>query len=985
MVSDFLEWLEKRAGTHWQVIHHELLPEIKPSFQNAPIQVHDVVKELIKSIAIRSLYSHQAEAVKEALEGKNVALSTSTSSGKTLCYQIPAIDRLVRDPLSHVLMLFPLKALERDQLDSFLTLSSKIGLNAAVYDGDTPESERKKIRNNPPRALITNPDMLHLGLLAFHDSWRNFFKNLSLIVLDEVHTYKGIFGSHVSQVLSRTKRICGLYGKRPQFVSCSATIGNPGKFVSTLINDDVSVVDKSGAPSPQRHFVFLNPIVSPYTVASSLFVRAVESGLKTIVFTRARKITELITLWALNEAPNLRNRISSYRAGFLPEERREIEAKLFSGKLDGVISTSALEMGIDVGGLDLCILVGYPGTIVNTWQRGGRVGRQGRPSAIVMIAGQDALDQYFVHNPSDFFVRKCEEATLDPLNIEVLKKHIPCAAAESPIDPSETWIKTKEAQTALENLLDTGVIYRSPDGSLNSVNPRPHRDVDLRNVGGSYSIFLESGKKPIGVSSGARAFHECHEGAIYLHRTKQYVVKKLDLERHNVFVAPCSVSYYTKCISEKDTKILGAPLRCREFPGFMAREAKLRVTERVIGYEKRRTNGQDLIGVLDLQLPLLTFDTVGLWIEIPDQIKHAISKSGLHFMGGIHAMEHAAISMFPLFALCERDDIGGISCPEHEQVCRAAVFIYDGHPGGVGLSSRVFDVLEDLLQTTLKLVKSCECEIGCPSCIHSPKCGSGNKPLDKQACIKILEYLLQPELLSNSQKAPVPQKKPQNKRPKPSAIEMGPVVPPAIEQPADQMKELVMPPNKQTSPEIVFFDLETQKLADDVGGWKHVAKMKLSIAVTYSNISGFHAFTEETVNELVKSLKIADLVVGFNHIKFDYEVLSAYTGENLRIGRNLDILLEVQKTIGHRLSLNHLAQFTLGMKKSGSGMDAPVWFQQGRFDLLEKYCRDDVIITRDLYQFGVENGYLLYQRRDGRTVRVPVSWDNELLITKELK
>lgn len=954
------------------MVHHELLPEQDPVFADLPVKVHDTIKNLIKSTNIRSLYSHQATAIQEAIQGNNIALSTSTSSGKTLCYQIPALNRLIRDPKSHVLMLFPLKALERDQLDSFLTLSNKIGVNAAIYDGDTPDAERKKIRSNPPRVLITNPDMLHLGLLAFHNSWRNFFKKLSIIVLDEVHTYKGIFGSHVSQVLLRTKRVCGLYGNRPQFITCSATIGNPGKFVSTLINDDVCVIDQSGAPTPARHFVFLNPVLSPYTVASSLFVRAIESGLKTIVFTRARKITELITLWALNEAPHLRNRISSYRAGFLPEERREIEARLFSGQLDGVISTSALEMGIDVGGLDLCILVGYPGTIVNTWQRGGRVGRKGRPSAIVMIAGQDALDQYFVRNPSDFFVRKCEEATLDPLNIEVLKKHIPCAAAELPISPTEPWIQAKEAQAAVEDLLGAGAIYRSPDGGLNSVNPRPHRDVDLRNVGSSYSIFLEGGNKPIGMSSGTRAFHECHEGAIYLHRTKQYVVRKLDLERHNIFVSPCSVSYYTKSISEKDTKILGAPLRSREFPGFTAREARLRVTENVTGYEKRRTRGQDLIGVLDLKLPPLTFETVGLWIEIPDETKEAITKSGLHFMGGIHAMEHAAISMFPLFALCERDDIGGISCPEHDQVCRAAVFIYDGHPGGVGLASRAFDVLQELLATTLNLVKNCECETGCPSCIHSPKCGSGNKPLDKQACVKLLEYLLHPELLSNSKKS---LENISLKNCSRTPIKMINSVPASTCEKTKKNERKVMAPVEKSAPsEIVFFDLETQKLSHEVGGWQYIAKMKLSIAVTYSESRGFQAFTEDAVNQLVDVLKSADLVVGFNHVKFDYEVLSAYTGENLRTGQNLDILLEIQKIIGHRLSLDHLAQFTLGKKKSGSGMDAPMWFKEGRFDLLEKYCRDDVIITRDLYQFGLDEGYLLYQKRNGQKTKIPVSW-----------
>ncbi len=410
-----------------------------------------------------------------------------------------------------------------------------------------------------------------------------------------------------------------------------------------------------------------------------------------------------------------------------------------------MISTSALEMGIDVGGLDLCLLVGYPGTIINTWQRGGRVGRAGRPSAIVMLAGNDALDQYFLRNPRDFFERTCEEAILDPFNSEVLKRHIPCAAAETPIFPEEEWSRQPEIQTALEELEQEGTLYRGGDGSWRSASRRPHRGVDLRGIGESYAIFLEDRKTLIGSSSGMRAFTECHEGAVYLHRTRQYVVTKLDLQRRNVLVKPSNLSYYTRALNEKDTKILGAPIRTRDFPGFTVREGKLKVTTTIVGYEKRRSSGQELIGMVDLDLPPLHFETVGIWIEIPDEVKDAVQKAGLHFMGGIHAMEHAAISMFPLFALCDRDDIGGISTPEHEQVCRAAVFIYDGHPGGVGLSHRAFEVIEELLEKTRLLVEKCPCEAGCPSCIHSPKCGSGNKPLDKKACLATLEFLLHPD------------------------------------------------------------------------------------------------------------------------------------------------------------------------------------------------------------------------------------------------
>ncbi len=1053
MLETFLEWLGEPSNSGWNLVHHEILPAANPQFEAIPANLEPRVSRLIRGSGIDLLYSHQANAAQLALDGRNVVLSTSTASGKTLAYQIPVLDRLVKDPDARALFLFPLKALERDQRDAFVTLAADTSITIGVYDGDTPESERRKIRNQPPRVLITNPDMLHLGLLAYHDTWRELFANLAYIVLDEVHTYKGIFGSHISQVLLRTLRVCAVHGSAPGFIACSATISNPGPFVTRLIGQEVAVVDRSGAPASDRHFLFVNPVLSPYTVAARIFTRALESGLKTIVFTRARKITELITTWVLGESPHLRNRISSYRAGFLPEERREIEAKLFSGQMDGVISTSALEMGIDVGGLDLCLLVGYPGTIINTWQRGGRVGRGARPSAIVLIAGTDALDQYFLRNPHDFFGRNCEEAILDPLNKEVLKRHLPCAAAESPISSEEPWTASPEVQSVLEELDEAGVIYSGPDGAWRSIMRRPQREVDLRGIGLSYGIFLEDRKTLIGNSSGFRVFTECHEGAVYLHRTRQYLVTKLDLERQNVLVQPASLRYYTRALSETETEILGAPIRSQEFPGFTAREARLKVTEQVTAYEKRRTQGQDLIGVVTLDLPPVHFETIGIWLEIPDEIKNAIQKKELNFMGGIHAVEHAAISMFPLFALCDRDDIGGISMTEHPQVCRAAIFIYDGHPGGVGLSHRAFDVIQELLEKTKLLVASCPCETGCPSCIHSPKCGNGNKPLDKQACLLILEWLLNPEKMESAALAAkkigkkqwtrqertqarfelgkascIPER---DKHSEPTAVARNKrifrplagepeqaisnseahslifpdlsgensrtVTAPRVVFEPKEGGEQIMPIqldnmaqahgiNSQEAPiistvtglknkKVVFFDLETQKLAQEVGGWRNVCRMQLSIGVAHTEERGFTTFTEETVSDLINLLKNADLVVGFNHMRFDYEVLRAYTDENLRALPNLDILAHVESSLGFRLSLDHLAQFTLGKNKSGAGTDAVKWFREGRMDLLEQYCRDDVAITRDLYLFGLGNGFLRYKRKGGRTDKIPVKWE----------
>ncbi|MFH1116137.1 MAG: DEAD/DEAH box helicase [Pseudomonadota bacterium] len=1032
MLHSFVEWLKDPKNHGWDVVHHEILEEKPAALEPLPPQIDERVAGLLKRAGIEHPYSHQTQAIRLSIQGRDTVLSTSTASGKTLGFQVPVLDRLIREPRSHALFLFPLKALERDQRDAFLEFAGDSQVDAAVYDGDTPESERSRIRSSPPRVLITNPDMLHVSLLAYHDSWKEFFANLRYIVLDEVHTYKGIFGSHISQVVLRTLRVCNVHGSNPVFVACSATVANPGTFVSKLIGRDVSVVDKSGAPVSARHFLFLNPVLSPYTVAARLFIQALNAGLKTIVFTRSRKLTELITTWVMHDAPHLRRRVSSYRAGFLPEERREIETQLFSGQMDGVISTSALEMGINVGGLDLCILVGYPGTIINTWQRGGRVGRSGRPSAIVLIAGYDALDQYFLRNPQDFFGRSCEEAILDPLNREVLKRHIPCAAAETPIRPPEQWALTPEAASVIEELRENGILRSGRDGSLYSAQRRPQRNVDLRSIGDAYSISLHPGNKLIGSSSGARALKECHKGAVYLHRTRQYVVSDLDLKRRNIIVQPARVNYYTRALSEKDTTVIRAPVRSRDFPGFTIREADLKVTEIITSYEKRRSSGQDLIGLVELDLPPLHFETVGIWLEIPDRVKQMITGAGLHFMGGIHAVEHAAISMFPLFALCDRDDIGGIATPHHEQVGGAAVFIYDGHPGGVGLAHRAYDVIDELLEKARALVEKCPCEDGCPSCIHSPKCGSGNKPLDKKACLAVLELLMNPEKklvlpLHKEEEPPLlfPDLADKTLRTQTAGSTSpasntsagncagtdGSILPPdAKEQPimkAPSLKGINLPsavpaskpqvtvdpgasasaakkrgpvPNRPTpaararSGGVVVFDLETRKLADEVGGWGNIREMRLSLGVVHTERDGFLTFTEETVSDLIDVLKKSNLIVGFNQMRFDYEVLSAYTDENLRALPNLDILVSVQAKLGHRLSLDRIAAVTLGEKKSGTGLEAAQWFREGRMDLLEKYCRDDVRITRDLYLYGMEKGHLLYEPKGRGIAKIPVDW-----------
>jgi DEAD/DEAH box helicase domain-containing protein len=519
---------------------------------------------------------------------------------------------------------------------------------------------------------------------------------------------------------------------------------------------------------------------------------------------------------------------------------------------------------------------------------------------------------------------------------------------------------------------------------------------------------------------------------VYLHRAKQYLVTEMDLTRRNVFVEPAKLGYYTRALVEKTTEIIGAPLRSQIFPGFVVREGRLKVTARVVAYEKRRTSGQILIDVVELDLPPMRFETIGIWIEIPDEVKRTIENSPRHFMGGIHALEHAAISMFPLFAMCDRDDIGGISTPQHEQVCKAAVFIYDGHSGGVGLSRRAFDVIEDLLRATLALVEGCPCETGCPSCIHSPKCGSGNKPLDKEACVRVLTLLFNPEakaevvrrrggettrlglpgtparIASDAVQIPNPSGfiKPAETIPVEVEARKTPSVSTRIDDPiaAEPPRKtaltrrpkaataLLAPKTETDDPphdiadrihgRVVVFDLETQRLAQDVGGWSHIRDMGISIAVTHCEGEGFRTFFEDDVDDLVRLLVSADLVVGYNQLRFDYEVLTAYTDEDLRKLPNLDMLKYVEAVLGYRLKLDQLAAGTLGRSKTGNGLIAPEWFREGKFDLLEQYCREDVNITRDLFRFGNEHGYLLFQGRGRGLKKVEVRWAEKAAPTR---
>ncbi|HEU5180293.1 MAG TPA: DEAD/DEAH box helicase [Candidatus Polarisedimenticolia bacterium] len=909
---------------------------------------------------IERLYLHQAKAMDRVREGENVLVVTPTASGKSLIYIVPTFEQVVERPGARALYLFPYKALEQDQLKAILELGADLGngrtIRAEIYDGDTPPARRKAIKADPPDILITNPDMLHLGLLAYHDDWRELFAHLRLVVVDELHVYKGIFGTHLHHILARLRRVAEHHGARPRFIASSATIANPAELGNALTGETFSVVDDNGAPRAAKHIAFLNPH-SAYTCATKLVARSLKEGYRTIAFTKARKITELIHSWLVQQDPGLRRQISSYRAGYLPEERREIERGLLEGRIRGVISTSALELGVDIGGLDVCVLVGYPGSIVSSWQRIGRVGREDRESLTCLVGMPDALDQYFMREPEEFFRRGFERVVFDPANRVIAADHLVCAAAEIPLArPEDERRYAPEVIEVIGDLERNGDLVRDADAERwYSFRRNPQRGVNLRGIGNTYTIALEpygssSSGRVIGTVDAVRAFHECHEGAIYLHHGQQFLVRALDVENRRVRVLAVDSDFYTQVMADKQTEILET-LASRTLGAARVHLGRLKVTERILGYEKRRLHGRDRLSTHDLDLPPILFETVGLWMELPEELRSMVVEREGHFMGGIHAVEHAAISLFPLLAICDRNDIGGISYPLHPQIGRSAIFIYDGYPGGVGLAAKGYEALEDLLEHTRALLEHCGCEKGCPSCIQSPKCGNGNQPLDKAAAALVLQVLTGKQALAQPA-APAPEWVPIPRPPSP----------PAAARSAPQGR-------------ILYFDLETMRSADEVGGWEHTHQMGMSVGVVYEEeTSQYRIYREKDVERLLLDLVTADRVIGFNIDRFDLRVLGGYVGWDLKKIQTFDMLRYIHDRLGFRLRLDALAEATLGQRKTGDGLQALAWAREGRFDLIEEYCRKDVEVTRSLHRFGASSGYLLYQDREGRRVRLPVDW-----------
>ncbi|MDP3480473.1 MAG: DEAD/DEAH box helicase, partial [Desulfoprunum sp.] len=930
-IEEYLTALKASKKFGPQVICHKVFPEVERSKSPDQPPFSTDIQQVLQAKGIEQLYSHQVEAISHLMRGDNILVATPTASGKSMIYNLPVLQQLLSEDPGHALYLFPLKALAQDQLRILIDMAEMLpagtlqhfpGL-AAIYDGDTSVYQRRKIKDSVPAILMTNPDMLHLSILPFHGNWSSFLQKLRYIVIDEVHTYRGVFGSHMAWVLRRLQRIIKYYGGHPRFVLLSATIGNPKEFGEKLIDRKVHVITQSGAARAEKHFVFLNPWDSAATTASQLLEAAMKRGLRTIVYTKSRRMTELIHLWTCPRLGNLAHKLSSYRAGFLPEERRKIEGKLNRGELLGVVSTSALELGIDIGDLDLCILVGYPGSIMASWQRGGRVGRQFQQSAIIMIGQEDALDQHFMRQPEDFFCRSSEAAVVNPLNETIVKQHLHCAAAEIPLAADEPLVQNPHIKKGIDSLTRSSQLLQDADGKTWYASlKRPQRHINLRGGGVQLALIDCENGVIFGEMDGGRALTECHPGAVYIHRANSWIVEDLDIEGREVKCRQKKPNYYTRPISTKETEILEVLNKKTVFCCPIS-FGRIKVTERVTGYQKFNIATHKLITTVSLDLPEQTIETEGFWLEIPREIQQKLEESQQHFMGAIHALEHAMISLFPLLVLCDRNDIGGISCPWHAQTEGAAIFVYDGHAGGVGLSAEAYHKIDDLLMEAEKTIQLCRCENGCPSCVHSPKCGSGNRPIDKVACLALLKEILRskPKAINTVRLSRI---QPENdRRTEPIPISKAGSAP--ICQETHRLGRKMLPGHYGV------FDLETIRSAAEVGGWHRCERMGISVAVLYdSQLEGCVTYLEHEVDHLIEHLQRLELVVGFNNRRFDYRVLGGYSSWDFNRLPSLDLLEEVSNHLGYRLSLDRLAQQTLGIGKSADGLQALQWYKEGR-------------------------------------------------------
>jgi len=735
-----------------RVVAKHIRKSSEPVYGDWPEWVSKDIRNALKKVGIEQLYEHQRVAA-EATQNGSVVLSTDTASGKSLCFNLPVLNKLTSDPQARALYLYPTKALAQDQVRSLSKLSLK-GLSPAIYDGDTPQDQRKALRHRA-NMVLTNPDMLHAGILPHHELWSQFFSKLQYVVIDEAHVYRGVFGSHVANVLRRLRRLAKLYGQEPTFTLASATIHNPLELAQDLTGiKEFTLIDKSTSGCTRRDECIWNPPLldvesgkrnSALQEAVELLTDLVRRDIKTICFIKSRRGVELIT-HAVQErlkakGSELADRVAPYRGGYTPMQRRELERRLIDGELTAVVATDALELGIDIGSLDASICVTFPGTVASLRQMWGRAGRRDDGLA-VYIAGQDALDQFFCRHPKHFLQRPVESAILNYSNEDIYLQHVICSAFELPISAADKDILGLELIDAVCTLESEKTLRkRGSTHVLTQPEEYPAGKVALRSAGTAVVAIIDLNTgEVIGSVEEGRAYGTLHEGAIYIHLGQRYEVQRLDLKNGQALVREHTGDWFTQPKKLTDTTILSAE-STTETLGVTLSYGKIEVSEQVLAYKRQRLTDHSVIDMRRLVMPESSFQAHALWYTVsPELIPDSYEMEEL--LGTLHAVEHSQIAVLPLLAMCDRWDIGGLSTNHHPQTDAYTVFIYEAYSGGVGIAKDGAKRFRELTENALKLVSECPCESGCPSCIQSPKCGNLNEPLSKLGAQLLMEKLL---------------------------------------------------------------------------------------------------------------------------------------------------------------------------------------------------------------------------------------------------
>ena len=741
-----------------RVTHVEHVPARTGRPAAWPVWVPPLLVDRLALAGVRAPWEHQALAADLAHGGQSVVVATGTASGKSLAYLLPVLSSMLTSERSTALYLAPTKALATDQLRAVRALNL-MAVRAATYDGDTPREERDWVRRHG-RLVLTNPDMLSRGVLPRHSDFASFLRGLEYVVVDECHTYRGVFGSHVAQVLRRLRRVCERYGASPTFVLASATSSDPEVSASRLVGLPVVSVSEDASPRGATEFALWEPPLMPSYAGENgapvrrsataetgdLLADLVVEGARTLAFVRSRRGAESVAISARRAveeaAPELVRRVAAYRGGYLPEERRDLERRLQSGDLLGVAATNALELGVDVAGLDAVVLTGWPGTVASVWQQAGRAGRAGQDALAVFVARDDPLDTYLVHHPEALFGRPVETTVLDPDNPYVLGPHLCCAAAELPLTEADLPLfgDPDPVRLLLGDLVRRGLLRSRPAGWFWTSRERPV--ADLRGGGGPPVRLVEAGTgRLLGTVDASSSHSQAHTGAVYLHQGETYVVDDLDLDEAVALVHRADPDHSTSAREITDLRIV-EELRGRAHDGVRLSLCTVDVTSQVVAFLRKRLGTGEVLGEEPLDLPPRELRTRAVVYTVSADLLEAAGLGWADVPGAAHAAEHAAIGLLPLFATCDRWDIGGVSTALHEDTGEATVFVYDGHPGGAGFAERGYERAAAWLTATRDAIAACECAAGCPSCVQSPKCGNGNEPLDKAGAVRLLDAVI---------------------------------------------------------------------------------------------------------------------------------------------------------------------------------------------------------------------------------------------------